>query len=191
MVIDKHPRDRGQRRPWWFLPAVAGIVLGGLVGLLTPESLSFMRQEEAPASSSRLPTAEQQRAVVQALENSGAHVTRVGATKFDWLFGNASPTSALFQGTLRGEEFWLDVHFLATPLKSLTACSNRGASGETEFTISVNGQPQVWGDGKVTGGLGAAGPMYFGRSEQLFVMTPHAPALDALRGSLAVSTPPC
>ena len=170
---------------------MAGIVLGGLVGLLAPESLSFMRQEAAPTSSSRLPTAEQQRAVVQALANSGAHVTRVSPSKFDWLFGSAAPASAVFQGTLDGEEFWLDVHFLAMPLESVTACSNPAASGESEFTVSMSGRPQVLGGGRVTGSLGAAGPMYFARSEQLFVMTPHAPALDALRRSLAVSTPPC
>lgn len=191
MVIDEHPHARVQRRPWWFLPAVAGIVLGGLVGLLAPDSPSFMRQESVPASSPRLPTAEQQRAVVQALEESGARVTRVSPTKFDWLFGNASPTSAIFQGTLDGEEFWLDVHFLATRLENVTACSNRGASGQTEFTISVNGRLEAWADGRVTGTLGAATPMYFARSEQLFVMTPHAHVLDALHRSLAVSTPPC
>jgi hypothetical protein len=191
MVIDEHPHDRGQQRPWWFLPALAGIVLGGLVGLSALESLSYMRQEEPPASTSRLPTAEQQQAVVQALEKSGARVTRVSPTKFDWLFGNASPTSAIFQGTLDGQEFWLDVHFLATPLESVTACSYRGAAGETEFIISVNGRPQAWGEGRVTGSLGAATPMYFARNEQLFVMTPHASALDALRRSLVLSTPPC
>jgi hypothetical protein len=191
MVIEEHPHDPQRRRPWWFLPAVAATVLGGLVGLFTPESLSFMRHEEAPASSARLPTAEQERAIGQALENSGVHVIRVIPSKFDWLFGNASPASAVFQLTLDGEESWLDVHFLATPVESITGCSSRGASGETEFTVSMNGRPQVWGDGKVTGGLGAAGPMYFARSEQLFVMAPHASAIDALRRSLVLSTLPC
>lgn len=85
----------------------------------------------------------------------------------------------------------MDVHFLVAPVENLTACSNRGSSGETEFTVSVNGQPQVLGEGKVTGRLGAAGPMYFAGSERLFVMAPHARSLDALRGSLAVSPPRC
>jgi hypothetical protein len=48
MTIEEHPHEHEQRRPWWF-PAVAGIVLGGLVGLITPES--FLRQEDGPASS--------------------------------------------------------------------------------------------------------------------------------------------
>lgn len=191
MAIDEHRYERAERRPWWFLPALAGIVLGGIVGLVVPESGPFIRQGEGPAPSARLPTVEQERKVTQAFENSGAHVTRVSPSKFDWLFGNAAPSSAVFQGTLEGEEFWLDVHFLATPVESVTACSNRGASGETEFTVSINGRPQVLGEGSVTGSLGAAGPMYFAQSEQLFVMTPHAPALDALRSALAVSTPPC
>jgi hypothetical protein len=50
MVIDEHPH-RDQRRPWWFLPAVAGILVGGLVGLVTPEYLPFLQQEASPASS--------------------------------------------------------------------------------------------------------------------------------------------
>jgi hypothetical protein len=190
MVIDEHPHSV-QRRPWWFLPAVAGIVLGGLVGLVAPEALSFLRPYEAPASSSRLPTAEQQRAVVHALEDSGARVNRVTPSKFDWLFGKDSPTSAVFEVTLDGQDFWVDVHFLARSMEGVTACSSFGAAGETQFTVTINDRPQVSGDGKVTGSLGAATPMYFGHSEQLFVMTPHAPALDALRRSLVLSTPAC
>lgn len=51
MVIDASPHERVQPRPWWFLPAVTGILLGGMVGLLTPESIPLFRQELAPASS--------------------------------------------------------------------------------------------------------------------------------------------
>src|SRR5688572_25630465 len=49
MTIEEHPHEREERRPWWFLPALIGIVLGGLVGLGIPES--FLRQEDGPASS--------------------------------------------------------------------------------------------------------------------------------------------
>jgi hypothetical protein len=49
MTIEDHQHDRAERRPWWLLPALAGIVLGGLAGLITPES--FLRQEDGPASS--------------------------------------------------------------------------------------------------------------------------------------------
>jgi hypothetical protein len=115
----------------------------------------------------------------------------VGPSKFDWLFGNVSPTAAVFQGTLNGQAFWVDVHFLARSLENLTACSNHGSSGETEFTIRVNGQPQVLGDGKATGYLGSTEPMYFAASERYFLMTPHPHALDAVRRSLAVSPPLC
>ena len=73
------------------------------------------------AGAPRLATADQQRTVVQALERSGARVTSVVPSKFDWLFGNTSPTSAIFQGTLGGQEFWVDIHFLGTPLNNLTA----------------------------------------------------------------------
>lgn len=51
MVIEEHPHDAGRRRPWWFLPALAAIVLGAVIGLVTPESLSFFRPEASPASS--------------------------------------------------------------------------------------------------------------------------------------------
>lgn len=142
-------------------------------------------------SATRLATADQQRTIVQALERSGARVASVIPSKFDWLFGNTSPTSAIFQGTLGGQEFWVDVHFLTAPVENLTACSKHGVSGQTEFTVSVNGQPQALGEGRVTGYLGSTGPMYFAQSDRVFVMTPHALALDALRGSLAVSAPAC
>lgn len=46
-AVIRTTRDHGRR--WWFLPAVAGIVLGGVIGLLTPDS--FLRQEQSPASS--------------------------------------------------------------------------------------------------------------------------------------------
>jgi hypothetical protein len=172
---------------------VAAVMACDVPDLATPSASPAELRTVAPSSaaSTRLATADQQRTVVQVLERSGARVTSVVPSKFDWLFGDTAPTSAIFQGTLDGEGFWVDVHFLATPLESLTACSSRGASGETEFTVSVNGRPQVLGDGRVTGYLGAASPMYFARSERLFVMTHHAPALDALRRSLAVSPPSC
>lgn len=51
MTIEDHQHDHAERRAWWFLPVVAGVVLGGVVGLLTPESLPFLRQEHGPASS--------------------------------------------------------------------------------------------------------------------------------------------
>jgi hypothetical protein len=51
MSIEDHVGDRDQQRPWWFPAALAGILLGGLAGLLTPGSLPFLRQEASPASS--------------------------------------------------------------------------------------------------------------------------------------------
>ena len=188
-------------RAWLQRVAISALVTAVMAcdvsTLATPSATPAGLRTVAPSaagSTPRLATADQQRSVVQALERSGARVTSVMPSKFDWLFGNTSPTSAVFQGTLDGQEFWVDVHFLAMPVGNLTACSNRGSSAETEFTVSVNGQPQVAGvsgQGRVTGSLGAAGPMYFAASERLFLMTPHAHALDALRGSLAVSPPLC
>jgi hypothetical protein len=176
------------------LALVTAVVACDMSTLATPSTAPAESRTIAPSaagSTPRLATADQQRTVLQALEGSGARITSVIPSKFDWLFGNTSPTSAIFQGTLNGQEFWVDVHFLAAPVDSLTACSSRGSSGETEFTVSVNGQPQALGEGRVTGYLGAPGPMYFARSERLFLMTPHAHALDALRTSLAVSAPLC
>ena len=50
MSIEDHVGDRDQQRPWLFIPALVGIVLGGIVGALTPGSVSFLR-EAGPASS--------------------------------------------------------------------------------------------------------------------------------------------
>lgn len=147
--------------------------------------------QSGAGSAPRLPTPEQQRSTVQALETSGARVARVSLSKFDWLFGNVSPAAAIFHGTLNGQDFWVSVHFLAAPLENITACSDHGLSGETEFTVSVSGRPQVLGNAKVTGSLASTGPMYFAASERHFVMTPHAHVLDAVRRSLAVSVLPC
>jgi hypothetical protein len=160
---------------------------------LPPSATPAELRTVAPSGTgnARLATADQQRTIVQALERSGTRVTSVVPSKFDWLFGNTSPTSAIFQGTLGGQEFWVDVHFLTTSVDNLTACSKHGLSGETEFTVSVNGQPQALGEGGVTGYVGSTGPVYFVRSDRLFMMTPHAHALDALRASLAVFPPTC
>jgi hypothetical protein len=54
MVIEEQSEqshDLERRRPWWFLPALAAIVLGAVIGLITPGSLSFLRQEAGPVSS--------------------------------------------------------------------------------------------------------------------------------------------
>jgi hypothetical protein len=182
---------------WLYRAAISALLTAVMAcDVSTPPSPSATPAElhtlapSGTGNAPRLANADQQRTIVQALERSGARVTSVVTSKFDWLFGNSAPTSAIFQGTLGGQEFWVDVHFLATPVNNLTACSNRG-SGETEFIVSVNGQPQALGGGRVTGYLGSTGPMYFAGSDRLFMMTPHAHALDALRGSLAVSPPPC
>lgn len=37
MVVDDSGTDSRRRRPWWFLPAIGGLVLGGLGGLVVPE----------------------------------------------------------------------------------------------------------------------------------------------------------
>lgn len=173
---------------------VAAVTACEVSTVATPSATPAELRTAAPSGTGatpRLATADQQRTVVQALERSGARISSVVPSKFDWLFGNTSSTSAIFQGTLNGQEFWVDVHFLSTSVDNLTACSKPGVSGQTEFTVSVNGQPQVLAGGSVTGYLGAAGPMYFAGSERLFMMTPHAHALDALRGALAVSPPLC
>lgn len=173
--------------------AIAGMACNSSVTAM-PSAAPAESRTPAPSiagSAPRLPTPEQRQVIVQALASSGASVTRVTPSKFDWLFGNIAPTAAVFQGALDGREFWVDVHFLAGPVENLTACSDHGSFGETEFTIRVNGQPQVLGDGRVTGYLGSTGPMYFAASERHFVMTPHSHALDAVRRSLALSPPRC
>jgi hypothetical protein len=185
-------------RGWLQLAAISALVTAAMAcdvsTFATPSSTPAEFRTVAPSgtgSTPRLATADEQRTVVQALERSGARINSVIPSKFDWLFGNTSSTSAVFQGTLAGQDFWVDVHFLATPVDNLTACSSRGSSGETEFTVSVNGQPQVAGQGRITGSLAGTGPMYFAGTERLFLMTPHAHALDALRRSLAVTPPRC
>jgi hypothetical protein len=128
---------------------------------------------------------------MQALAMAGVVGASVMPSKFDWLFGTAAPRSGIFSGTLDGTQVWADVHFLEAPIEGITACASRSASGESIFTISLKGRPQVLGSGAATGALSGAGPMYFASSDRLFVMTPHARLRDALLPALGLSVPSC
>jgi hypothetical protein len=128
---------------------------------------------------------------MRALATGGVMGISVLPSKFDWLFGSAAPKSGTFSGTLAGTQVWADVHFLETPIDGLTACASRSASGESVFTISVRGRPQILGRGTVTGALSGAEPMYFARSDVLFVMTPDRRLRDALLSVLGLSGPSC
>ena len=145
----------------------------------------------ASADPSRLPTPDQERAVTAALATAGIQDTSVIPSKFDWLFGTGAPRSGSFSGTLDGTQIWADVHFLEVTTKGITACAGRSASGESVFTVSLKGRPEVLGGAGVTGALSGAGPMYFASSDRLFVMTPDARLRDALMLTLVLSVPSC
>jgi len=145
----------------------------------------------ASADPSRLPTPEQERAVTEALATARVRGTSVIPSKFDWLFGTAAPRAGIFSGTLDATEVWADVHFLDATTEGITACAGRSASGESVFTVSVKGRPQVLGGAGVTGALSGTGPMYFASSDRLFVMTPNVRLRDALLPALGLSVPSC
>jgi hypothetical protein len=85
----------------------------------------------------------------------------------------------------------VDVHFLEAPTEGITACASRSVSGESVFTVSLKGRPQVLRGAGVTGALAGTGPMYFASSDRLFVMTPDARLRDALLPALGLSVPSC
>ena len=145
----------------------------------------------ASADPSRLPTPDQGRAVTEALATASLRTTSVIPSKFDWLFGTAAPRSGTFSGRLDGTQVWVDVHFLEAPTDGITACASRSVSGESVFTVSVKGRPQVLGGASVTGALSGTGPMYFASNARLFVMTPDARLRDALLPALGLSVPSC
>lgn len=145
----------------------------------------------ASADPSRLPTPAQERAIMQAFASAGIRGTFVIPSKFDWLFGSASPRSGIFSGTLDGMQVWADVHFIEATIEGITGCSSRSASGESVFTVSVKGRPQVLGGTSVTGALSGSAPMYFASGDRLFVMTPDARLRDALLPTLGLSVPSC
>jgi hypothetical protein len=128
---------------------------------------------------------------MQALATAGVVGASVIPSKFDWLFGTAAPRSGTFSGTRGGTQVWADVHFLDATTEGITACASRSASGESVFTVSVKGRPQVPGGAVVTGALSGAGPMYFASGDRLFVMTPEAHLRDALLPVLGLSVPSC
>jgi len=139
----------------------------------------------------RLPTADQELAVTAALGTAGVQGTSVIPSKFDWLFGTAAPRSGLFSGRLDGTQVWADVHFLEATTDGITACASRSASGESVFTVSLKGRPQVLRGAGVTGALSGAGPMYFASGDRLFVMTPDVGLRDAFLSALGLSVPSC
>jgi len=129
--------------------------------------------------------------MMEALATARFRGTSVIPSKFDWLFGAAAPRSGTFSGTRDGSEVWADVHFLGAKTEGITACASRSASGESVFTVSVKGRPEVLGGAGVTGALSGSGPMYFASGDRLFVMTPDARLRDALLPALGLSVPSC
>jgi hypothetical protein len=129
--------------------------------------------------------------VTQALTALGMRGTSIVPSKFDWLFGGSASTSGVFSGTIDGMQTWAEVHFLATTVDGITACTGRAGSGEATFTVGVKGRPQTLGGGSVTGSLSGAGPLYFASNERIFVMTPDARLRDGLQSVLGLSVPNC
>jgi len=180
------------------LVMLAAVVMGLSCEIMSSEpdaSVSPRTLPSAPTSASadsrHLANPADQRTIEQALARGGVRVTRMIPSKFDWLFGDAAPRSGTFETSSDGTQSWADVHFLEMSLESLTACSRQGASGETEFAVSVEGRTQVPGSGRATGALAGSGPMYFVASDRFFVMTPDIRVRDTLRSSLSLSVPPC
>lgn len=128
---------------------------------------------------------------MEALATARVRGTSVIPSKFDWLFGTAAPRSGIFSGTMDGTQVWADVHFLEATTEGITACASRSASGESVFTVSLKGRPQVLRGAGVTGALSGPGPMYFASGDRLFVMTPDARLRDALLPALGLSVPSC
>ena len=128
--------------------------------------------------------------MTEALATASVRATSVIASKFDWLFGTG-PRSGTFSGRLDGTQVWVDVHFLEAPTAGITACASRSVSGESVFTVSLKGRPQVLRGAGVTGALSGVGLMYFASSDRLFVMTPDARVRDALLPALGLSVPSC
>ena len=175
---------------WLVRLAMSGAVL---VSCTAPLPESGKPAPSAPATSadpSRMPTAEQDRQLRTALSRAGVGVTRVIPSKFDWLFASSSPRSATFEVVIAGRPSWIDAHFMVTPIEGITACSERSAGGETEFTVSIKGRPQT-ASSRVTGSLAGSSPMYFVSDGELFVMTPDAALRDILQSSLSLSIPDC
>ena len=146
----------------------------------------------APVSSMPSPTAAntprpgEEQTVVGALANAGLRLSFVGASKFDWILGDAARRSGIFTGTIDGVLVRADVLFLDAPASDVTVCTDR-RSGETEFTVRVAGRTHS--ASPVTGA--AMGPLYFAMSDRFFVMSTDARVRDALRDALGLSEPRC
>ena len=166
-----------------------GVACETTPAVTTPSPSAIARPSASGAAS--LPTADQERTIVDALARGGVRVGAIAPTKFDWLFGAAAPRSAIFNATVDGASGWADIHFLSTPLKDLRACSDTAPGRESTFTVRANGRVEVSGGGTITGALGAATPMYFLADDRYFVMTPDARLRDAIAASLGLSPPPC
>ncbi len=124
--------------------------------------------------------------MVVALANAGIRLSLTGASKFDWVLGDASRRSGIFTGTIEGTQVWADVLFLDVPAEDVTVCTVDGP-GETKFTVRVRGT--AVGSSPVTGA--AMGPVYFAMSDRYFVMSSDVQVRDALRDGLALSEPRC
>lgn len=132
------------------------------------------------------PRSAEEEAVVSALANAGIRLSLVGASKFDWILGDAARRSGIFTGTIDGTQVRADVLFLDTPAEDVTVCTEE-RPGEVKFTVRVQGRIQ--GTSPVTGS--AMVPLYFATSDRFFVMSTDVRVRDALQDALGLSEPRC
>jgi len=144
----------------------------------------------ATAAPSSLPTADEERTITEALVRSGARVSRVFPSKFDWLFGSAGPRAATFEVTFEGYPTWADVHVLERISGDIVACSGQPMTSLAgTFSVALDGRLQSL-NSSVTGSI-SSGAMYFAASDRYFVMTPELHLRDELLRVLDLTVPSC
>jgi hypothetical protein len=168
-IVEEGPQiePAGRSRPWWFAPAVVGIMLGSVVGVaVLPPQLG----KTSPS---------QEQELVDRLQAIGVSAAGIGQLHFDATLGASFPSREFSLGTY-GIVYVIFPAFV-------------DGQGDIRVCASPNGTGQgrvVYVDGQITSSVNAE-PWVYLVSSRYFVIAPNDGAASVIQRGLGVTRAPC
>ena len=167
-IVDQGPQiePASRPRPWWFSPALVGIVLVGVVGaaVLPPQP-----------SKTSMPSQEQE--VVDRFKAIGVSAVGIGQLHFDAVLGSSFPSREFSLGTY-------GIVYVIFPAFA-------DGQGDVRVCRAPNDQGRlVYVDRQVTSSVNAE-PWVYLVSSRYFVIAPDEGAASVVQRGLGVTRAPC
>jgi len=166
-IVDQEPPVEPARlpRPWWFIPALVGVVIGGGVGVafLPPQPSKISPEQE----------------VVERFKAIGVPAVGIGESHFDAALGSSFPAREFRLGAM-GTAYVIFATFIDGP-HDVRVCTAPNDTGRGRV---------VWVDKQITSSVNAE-PWVYLVSSQYFVSTQDETAASVAQRALGVTRATC